>query len=201
MFILTKESFKYILNDIIKDVSLWLLIFSNFITIFFAIKDGWSLAVILWIYWSQSVIIGIFSFIRLVQFKESSTGNFYAKNRTAFFFLFHYGFFHFCYALFLLNSFRWAIKYSDIKFILLSVLLFFVNHLFSYIYNKPRDTKNQKIGTLMGYPYARIIPMHFLIVSGVYFGQTPLIFFLLLKTLSDAVMHIVHRFIRKNEEY
>src|SRR3989338_7760044 len=76
-------------------------------------------------------------------------------------------------------------------------LFFFVNHLFSYFYNRPRDTKKPNIGALMFYPYARIIPMHFTIfLSSSFLGALPV--FLILKTFSDAVMHIVeHKFIRK----
>jgi len=91
---------KYSLNDL----SLWSLLFSNAITIFFATKEGWDISTILWIYWFQSITIGLFNFVRILQLKKFSTEGFEingrpaeptrgTKNFTAFFFLFHYGFF------------------------------------------------------------------------------------------------------------
>jgi hypothetical protein len=45
----------------------------------------------------------------------------------------------------------------------------------------------------MFYPYARVIPMHLTLTLG-FFISSPLLFFLLLKTLADAIMHVVeHR--------
>lgn len=203
------------------DFSLWLLLSSNLITIFFAIREGWDLKTIMLIYWFQSLTIGLFNFIRILQLKEFSTENFKINDRyvqptqrtkifTAFFFLFHYGLFHSIYLVFLLTgtfggSLAVGTNIIDIKFILLTALLFFINHLFSFIYNKPKDTKKQNIGTLMFYPYARIIPMHMTIgpmmILGGNFSEVVLLFFLILKTLADAVMHIIeHQIIRKGEE-
>ena len=203
-------------RNLLSDPSLWLLLFSNLVTIYFATKDGWNLPTILWVYWFQSITIGFFNFIRILQLEEFSTEGFKingqhaqstqsTKKFTAFFFLFHYGLFHFVYFVILLagtftNAYGQSIDSAALKLILLTALLFFINHLFSYYYNKPRDTKKQNIGSLMFYPYARIIPMHLTIILGSFFVDG-LLFFLILKTFSDAVMHIVeHKVIRKGEE-
>ena len=88
------------------------LIFSNLLVVFFAIVDGISANEVLWIYWSQSVIIGIFNFIKMITLKEFSTEGFKQGKKqmlptrataisSAVFFLFHYGFFHVIYAVFL----------------------------------------------------------------------------------------------------
>lgn len=198
------------------DPSLWFLLFSNIATIFFAINENWDLSTIMWVYWFQSITIGFFNFIRILQLKEFSTEGFKindrpaqptqgTKNFTAFFFLFHYGFFHFGYLVFLLTgtlikSYENIANSVGLKYILLTALLFFINHLFSYFYNRPRDTKKQNIGALMFYPYARIIPMHLTIIFGSSFGGA-LPLFLVLKTFADAIMHIVeHNVLRKGEE-
>jgi len=192
----------------LNDLSLWFLLFSNIITIFLAIKENWNLSTIMWIYWFQSVIIGFFNFIRMFQLKKFSTegvkidGQFVQPNnstkfRLSFFFLFHYGFFHFGYLVFLLNYA--SLQIVGLKYILLTALIFFINHLFSYIYNKPYDTKKQNIGTLMFYPYARIIPMHLVIIFGSIFGGA-LTSFLILKTFADAIMHIIeHKVLRREK--
>jgi hypothetical protein len=170
----------------------------------------------MWVYWFQSITIGFFNFIRILQLKEFSTEGFKINGQpvqptqstkifTAFFFLFHYGFFHFVYLIFLLTG-TFAKVYGNgpnfigLKHIFLTALLFFINHLFSYFYNRPRDTKKQKIGSLMFYPYARIIPMHLTIIFSFSFGGA-LPLFLMLKTFADGIMHVVeHNVIRKGEE-
>ncbi len=198
-----------------QDLSLWLLLFSNIATIFFAITENWNVSTILWVYWFQSITIGFFNFIRILQLKEFSTEGFKINGRptlptrstkifTAFFFLFHFGFFHLIYAIFLtvgslIHLYGGAIHFGEIRYIALIALLFFINHLFSYIYNKSRDTKIQKIGSLMFYPYIRIIPMHLTIIFGAMFGGA-LLLFLLLKTFADIIMHLVeHSVLRKDE--
>ncbi len=170
----------------------------------------------MWVYWFQSITIGLFNFVRILQLKEFSTDGFeingqpvqptqHTKIFTAFFFLFHYGFFHFIYLVFFLpGTFGESIGGStasiDVKFIFLAALLFFVNHLFSFVYNRTRDTREQSIGTLMFYPYTRIVPMHVTIILGLPFGRVALPFFLVLKMFSDAVMHVVEHGIIRNGE-
>ena len=202
-------------RNLFGDLSLWFLLLSNLATVFFATKENWNLSTIMWIYWFQSITIGFFNFIRILQLKEFSTEGFEINGQpaqptqgtkifTAFFFLFHYGFFHFVYMMFLLTgtftkTYGNASNFIELKYIFLASLLFFINHLFSYFYNRPKDTKKQNIGSLMLYPYARIIPMHLTIIFGSAFGGA-LPFFLVLKTFADGIMHIVeHNVLRKGE--
>lgn len=194
-------------RNIFSDVSLWALLLSNIVTILFAIIENWNITTTLWVYVLQSIIIGIFNAIRISQLKEFSTEGLEINGQstqptkgtqkfTVSFFLFHYGLFHFVYIIFLLQTN--TPNYVELAYILLTALFFFANHFFSYIYNRARDTKKQNIGSLMFYPYARIIPMHLILILGSSFiGTLP--FFLVLKTLADATMHIVeHNVLRKS---
>lgn len=204
-------------KNLFSDRSLWFLLSSNLIVIFLAVAQGWNLSILMWIYWFQSVTIGFFNFIRMLKLKEFSTKGLTINGQpaqptqstkifTAIFFLIHYGLFHFGYLIFLLTdltrkTFSKGWNSIDFKYILLAALLFFINHLFSYIYNQPRDTKKQNIGSLMFYPYARIIPMHITLIFSSTIGAT-LPLFLALKTFADCIMHIVeHKIISKGEEY
>jgi hypothetical protein len=195
------------------DSSLILLIISNILTIIFALKGNWSLIVIMWAFWIQSVIIGIFNFIKILSLKKFSTENFKINNQpvkptdstkhfTALFFLFHYGFFHFIYMVFLLSNnaeingvpvtYNLSLTGSEIIWIIITGIIFFSNHLFSYIKNYENDSKKvRNIGTLMFFPYARIIPMHLTICMGLFLSSSPnsILFFMILKTLADVVMH------------
>jgi hypothetical protein len=186
------------------DRSLWLLIFSNCVAIFFAVENSWSLIMLMTLYWVQSVIIGVFNVLRILSLKKFSTENVTindnpvlptkaAKYFVALFFSVHYGLFHLVYAVFLFLGFGGM----SMPPLLFSGALFFVNHLFSFQYNRKRDEeKVQNIGGVMLFPYARIVPMHIAILfSGVFSsGNASLVLFLGLKTVADAVMHIIeHR--------
>ena len=189
------------------DLSLWALIASNLTVIVWALIEGWSLAIIIWIYWSQSVTIGILWFFKILTLKEFSTKGFHINNRpvepttgtkiqTAVFFLVHYGIFHLVYAIFLLGLCKTAGKRS----ILFMAGVFLVYQCFSFFYNRKwEDKQKPNIGKMMFFPYARIIPMHLTIIfgrilsKGTFSGKMTLALFMLLKTLADVIMHVVEK--------
>ena len=196
-----------------NDISLFLLILSNIISIIFAYVQGWAAQEVFWIYWGQSVGIGIINFIRIRNLKEFSTENFKmgnsrppeteeTKNQVSWFFLLHYGCFHVGYFIFLLVDYPLSLLSGD-KFIFIIILIaaFFMTHRFSYAHNIKTDFKGKKpnIGTLMFYPYLRIIPMHLSIIIGGLLGTAGgLLFFMVLKTFADAGMHMIeHHIFRK----
>ena len=153
------------------------------------------------IYWFQSLIIGGFQVKKILDLKQFSTEGFTmngksveptekTKRETAGFLVLHYGLFHFVYFLFLAPKVFLVINI----FGLVAVTSFFINHLFSYQKNKDTDSgKIKNIGTMMFFPYARILPMHLMIgFAFVLTGSTfYLVVFLLLKTLADVIMHVV----------
>jgi len=204
------------------------LLAANIAVMALAVIQGWSLLPLLWVYWFQSVIIGFFNFFRILGLKEFSTKNFRINNRpveategtknfTALFFAVHYGLFHLGYLGFLvmmpvMDVFTGPFNASGgpqavqlmplinaAPWILLSAAVFFANHYYSYRYYKNKPKKKQNIGTIMFYPYARIFPMHLMIVGGfLFFGDAmqtlAVVLFLLLKTGADLAMHYVeHR--------
>jgi hypothetical protein len=131
------------------DSSAWFLIGTNFLTIFLAISQHWNFANVLFLFWCQSAIIGLFSFFKIISLKNFTTDNFKisgesveatleTKRKSAFIFLITYGFFHFVYFVFL--SFMVFSKIEWSKFLLFGIALFFVNHLFSFIVNYKRES-------------------------------------------------------------
>lgn len=194
-----------------NDPSLWILFFANLFTIYLAVNENWSLSTIMWIYWFQSVIIGFFNLLRIIGLREVSEGEKIdempiqptrrSKTISSLFFVVHYGMFHFGFLAFLGQG---AANLQELlshipKQAFLPMGIFFFNHLFSYVYNRARDARKQYIGALMFYPYVRIIPMHLTMFFEAIFGGA-LIFFLLLKTLADCIMHTLeHRALRKSE--
>ena len=171
----------------------------NLGVIVFAVNDEWSLPTILASYLLQSVIIGIFQAKKMSDLKVFSTDGLKINNRAVeptpatqrtvvIFFLLHYGVFHAAYAAFISSEGR--PYWPDV---LLSGAAFFANHLFSYVVNRNRASKRiPNIGSMMFFPYVRIIPMHAFIMLGAFVaGPHALVFFLLLKTLADEAMHAI----------
>jgi len=187
------------------DRSVVVLLLSNLLTIALAVYQHWDIFVVMWVYWGQSVIIGYFNFRRIMDLKKFSTAGFMindqpvkptpqTQRQTAVFFALHYGIFHLVYLGFLGADAKVAGGFPLFN-VLVCIGVFYLNHWFSYRYNREQEQDRvPNIGSIMFFPYIRIIPMHLMIVAGVsvFGGSTgALIIFLLLKTAADAAMHFV----------
>lgn len=188
-----------------SDRSVVPLLLSNFLTIAWALFEGWRIVDVMLVYWVQSVIIGYFNYHRIMDLQEFSTENFTINNRrpeptpktkkhVAGFFALHYGVFHAAYLGFILSSESGEITLSSVG-IIACVVAFILNHRYSYRYNKERDSQRvPNIGTIMFFPYLRILPMHITIGVAASMGSesfTALLIFLLLKTGADVIMHMI----------
>ena len=186
-----------------RDSSTLFLVLSNLATMALALVEQWNLSVVLWIYWGQSVVIGFFNWRRILSLRQFSTDNFTmndhpvaptasTRRQVAFFFLVHYGFFHLVYFVFL-GAERGSLSRTDLAGVLACVALFAVNHRYSFRHHLEQDlARKPNIGTVMMFPYARILPMHLTILFGQLLGiqsARTLLFFLGLKTLADVIMH------------
>jgi len=209
----TTKSFK---DYFLFDTSTISLLVSNLIVLVLALIQGWDLTTLLIVYWFQSVIIGFFNFFRILALKNFSTENFTINDRqvqptqgtkifTAFFFAFHYGFFHFVYFIFISANLAANLLANQARidglYILSGIVIFGVNHFFSFRHNKLVDEQQkQNIGSLMFMPYIRIIPMHIIMIFGTVLGAGSLFIFLVLKTIADMVMHTVKHRANKTEK-
>lgn len=184
-----------------------LLVLSNIFTIIFAVIEHWSLSQVMWIYWGQSLIIGVYNWKRIRHLKQFSTEGFEinrhpvspteaTQRQVASFFALHYGFFHLVYLGFLFKKEDPA--QVNILGSLLCVGAFAFNHWSSFQHVLERDlSRTPNIGTVMFFPYLRIIPMHLTILLGNFFakgGTGTLVIFLVLKTVADLILHLIeHR--------
>lgn len=183
-----------------SDGSVLALIAANVLALGLGYAFGMSLADMMLVYWIQSVVIGAATFVRILRLGRFDPGSFKVNDRplqetpadkrnVAFFFLIHYGFFHVGYLLFIDangDEFGPALSY------LVLALVFALNHGYSLVRNMKGDASGRpNIGTLMMLPYARIVPMHLIILFGAEVGGGTYAFFLfgVLKTGADVAMH------------
>lgn len=199
----TNQKFSLSFLDLSLNPSALSLLVSNVVTIFVAVSQNWNVSEIVITYWFQSVAIGLFQFLKILDLKDFSTKGYKINGRsvsasrgvklqTALFFLLHYGFFHLIYLVFIVDE----LGVQGLGSALPLVFMFFANHLFSFFSNRNQDKKRKpNIGQMMFWPYARIIPMHLGILFGFKILKTGapkdfLILFLGLKTLADLTMHL-----------
>jgi len=181
------------------------LLLSNLLTMVWALIEEWHALDVMLVYWVQSVVIGYFNYHRILDLKEFSTANFTINNkqpdstpatqkRVALFFALHYGGFHAVYLAFILGGSIGTITLSSFG-VIVCIVAFVFNHHYSYQYNKERDSQRvPNIGTIMFFPYARILPMHLTIALASSIGGNTgsrLMVFLVIKTVADIIMHMV----------
>lgn len=175
---------------------MWTLILLNLLFIYEFKDDPRQYTSIIWLYWCQSVLIGVFNFFDMVTLKNADVRNMtingkpatvkQAKGCLPIFFLFHYGIFHIVYLVFLLVDFKLSdTNFTYLKWALGGVLLHQVIH---FIQNKTTYSgESRNIGTMFFMPYLRIVPMHLTILLPKFLGWTPALTFLILKTVFDVV--------------
>lgn len=163
------------------------LLVANLVTILFAIAGHWNAATVMFIYWVQSVIIGIFTVVSLLNADTAALGSDMGKALAekggsgavgtwyvraykavlAGFFALHYGIFHWAYYGFIVETGLFgAVDVSNPE-ILLAAGIFFANHLYSFVYHRHEGRQGATFVTEEFFrPYQRIIPMHMAIIFG-----------------------------------
>ncbi len=176
--------------------SFWSLITANLIVLFWAVLEKQPFGLIFWIYFSQNIILGIFWSFKVF---DSPVDSLYTKKvKSVAVFMPHYFLMHFLYALGLYTMFFGRDLLTSYKTIFAISGIFFLSETVSYFSEKSSGrTKNLSLAQVQLFPYARVIPMHFIMFLSIPFGQanknTPLIImcFLLLKTFADVGMYLV----------
>lgn len=177
------------------------LILANIITLFAALAFQWEVAWLLWPYWIQSVIIGIYARKRMLSLTQFSTEGFTSndqpvpeneqgKRSTANFFVLHYGGFHLGYLVFLLAEHRVSGLWNMLILFACGVS-FVLSQRATYAVQHAADLRGKpNLGRLMFMPYVRILPIHLGIIFGSALagGAFMLMLFTALKTLSDIAL-------------
>jgi hypothetical protein len=174
-------------GDLIHNYPVVSLVCANIVTIVLAILGNWDLATVMFIYWAQSIIIGIFSVVSILGAdtaalqadlqrpideqggtqRVSLRFTWLYKCILAGFFTLHYGLFHLGYFFIIVDSEIFgAVDFADPS-IWLACSLFFANHLYSHITYQHEGPKDYRfVNENFFSPYQRIIPMHLTIIFG-----------------------------------
>jgi hypothetical protein len=185
-------------RQVFSDPGFWFLVLINSWLIYYYLQTPGEFNTIVWIYWLQSVLIGLFTFIQLLRIKNPDEKSLTMNNQpisknsmgcAAFFFLAHYGLFHFVYAIFLLVGFS---KGANTKMILITGCIFLIESTMQLL-RKRNNTFEQKenVGKIFLTPYLRIVPMHLMILLPNILDMSVTVVFLILKTMADIAMYMV----------
>jgi hypothetical protein len=181
-----------------KDPGFWFLIAINCYLIYHYLQNPDEFNSIVWIFFLQSVIIGLFNFLEMLTVKNPDEKSMSHKgepvtNSTigcmAFFFLIHFGGFHFVYLIFLIVQF---LKNVDVSFVFITASIFLAESTLRFIRSRANpSTEKVHVGKLFITPYLRIIPMHLMILLPSFLNISASVLFLILKTVADAGMYLL----------
>jgi len=195
----------------LRDISVLGLLASNIVVIIWALIENWDLSFLMLVYWAQNVIIGIFWFYTIITYKNAYRKytedpfelpdklNAFSRLGLGLFFLMHFGCFHLVYFIFLLAPTRLEQKtfeFSLLPFVIFTGLFFINQLIWSINFAGKSEHKPANISKLMGFPYARVVPIHLAIMIGIWVSDKGLnpqfttLIFLMLKTVVDVIMHV-----------
>lgn len=190
------------------DLPVWSLLVSNVAIIVWAVVERWSFYMILWVYWGQSICIGLFLFIGALVSKEvvQDMGSSVRKRKKimkALSFLFMYVLFHLFYVLLIKGLFEDVELQTDFRLVIVfAVGIFFVQQIITFVYDSVKGGGRANIEELIGLAGLRIIPMHVTIMGAGFLStaaglsmESPvmLILFLGLKSFADIGMCLYAR--------
>lgn len=192
------------LKKVVPDPSFWILLIVNCYLVYKYEQNPNIFSTLIWLYWSQSIIYGFFTFLTISTLPEPDVkvsgraiaergdrqeGKITYPAAAAWFFVFHYGFFHLVYFVFLLTITK--LNLFDWQFFKYCLAIFFTGQLANFIQHKLRKQKEPaEFGRLLAIPYLRIIPMHLCILIPAFLNVAGLTVFLVLKVVADAVMYV-----------
>ena len=184
-------------------LSLAIVFASNIALIISCHLGSWSFVEVMWVYWLESIIIGLFTAITICNLNRfdaidindtAGKSDEEIKRSVAGFFLMHYGGFHAAYLVTILAITKTP-SWINILYILALSALFAYSHYQKYRLRLPElRARRPKLGNMFARPYLRILPMHLTIILGFGFFEAhalaTLILFILLKIIVDVIIEI-----------
>lgn len=155
-------------------------IVANAIALVFCIIGEWNAFDVMFLYWAESAIIGIYNVVRILLARGTLQ---HSKFFVAPFFMVHYGIFMFVHLVFIAvfagmmgtgNKFtspeKMVLQFFSNTYTLISIGAMLVSHGFELYdrYIKPREYENTSVMEQMFRPYGRIVLMHLSIIFGAF---------------------------------
>lgn len=186
------------LKTILKDPSLWSLVFSNLLTIYFAIKQDWDLKILLWAFCTQSLIEGLFYVRKMVKFIKTQTSDTNPDRHTSYDVQIKMQ-----YPIFIIIIFSSSLRLynyiplsrldpTDIAFIILAALLSLLNCLIAALYEDSKEKiKIVYDDSYMTSSYKRMFILYgTLILCLLLEDRNITLFFLILKAMVNIKLYI-----------
>ncbi len=199
----------------LKRVSVITLILVNLFPIFGVLFMGWQVFSILFLFWTENVIIGVVNVIKMALAAPDDKFGQGSKIFMIPFFCVHYGMFTLVHGIFIfvlfggfLDKFEDLTDFPDALGALFTAdlgwaaLALAASHIISLATNYigKGEYKRASLGMLMGQPYGRVVVLHLTIIIGGFllsiFGSpvAGMVLLILLKTFIDLMAHLLqHR--------
>ena len=210
----------------LTNIPLLALLSANAIPLIGVLFLKWDVFFIVLLYWAENLAVGFYNVLKMAFAKITIPIEHLAKLFMIPFFVIHYGGFTAVHGFFVLSIFskdkqgppiigskQWPcflvfvqMLFNVVRHILLTipptvrlaVLLLFVSHGISFVYNYfvKGEFANARIKDLMGQPYGRVFVMHITIIAGGFglmvFGSPValLLVLIILKTMIDVKLHL-----------
>lgn len=154
------------------------LILANIIPLWGIAMWHWSTTDLLFCFWIESAVTGIFTLLKLARYRDLFLMAFFPL---------HYGLFMLVHLIFLITGasigFFGVDRVTDIGALLMNMGLFFLgslgSHALSFFVNflQGREWQKHQSSYYFILPYGRIVPMHLTIILGAIFGAGPFILY------------------------
>ena len=184
------------------------LVAANLVPLFGVLFWDWDVFLVLLLFWSENVVIGIFGIARLIvaRISDSAAGGLFLP----LFFLVHYGGFMFAHFMVLFGMYSGhfedgsvSAEPADYYGILaenlnwLAILALFVSHGWSFVENYMGKREHERLtpGQAMALPYRRMFITHIALIAGGFFlmerGQPlgGLVLLVVMKIALDVIFH------------
>jgi len=172
------------IRNVFADPEFWFILVFNLLIAWGYNNHLISQDTVIWIYFSQSVFIGLGNTVRMACLKKFETQNFLINNKrveassktkwgSTLFFMVHYGMFHFVYFIFLIVISIDNGSKLDTKLVLLNMALIAGNTIistWSTILSDREETPS--MSKLFFTPYLRIVPCTYLLWEGFFWRKS-----------------------------
>ena len=194
--------------DNLSHLSVVILIAANLVPLYGVLFRGWQIFPLLFLYWFENVIIGMFNALKMLLCKSDNHKS--AKIAAALFFCIHYGLFTLVHGIFIFVVFGGEVEVQSLwnEGFGWAMLDLFVSHGISFAFNyiKGGEYKRTSLNKLMQEPYDRVVILHLTIIGGGFLMtvlQSPvagLIMLVLIKIVIDLRAHVSQHFRNNPEE-